>query len=246
MRTTSSRSRRIFGLAIAGMLLLAACGSDEEAGDTATTTSTLLGAESGSGGGAAPEDSAAPDVTDPPATEPATTDPAVTEPPETVPPSASGCLVGVWELRSQEFLDEIVTTFADGVAIDWQHVGGEYLVTMNGDGTYLGERKEWQFRIATPEGALVTTITSADPGTYEVEESIIHFNDLASEATVKLQIEVDGVLQDIPVVPDSQTVDTDSLSGSGEFTCEGDVLTTALIDEEYPDGIKATFDRTTA
>ncbi len=42
---------------------------------------------------------------------------------------------------------------------------------------------------------------------------------------------------------DAQTVDTDSLSGSGEFTCVGDILTTALIDEAYPDGIEATFDR---
>ncbi|RLE18317.1 MAG: hypothetical protein DRJ50_13175 [Actinobacteria bacterium] len=133
MRTHLSRSQRIFGLAVVGMLVLAACGSDEAAdspSDTSTTTTVVLGAGSASGtsGETVPEDSTPPDP----------------------------------------------------------------------------------------------------------------------DATIKLQIEVGGVLQDLPILPESQTFGSESVSGSGEFTCDGDVLTTALVDEEYPDGIKATFDRIAA
>jgi hypothetical protein len=71
------------------------------------------------------------------------------------------------------------------------------------------------------------------------------FNDLPSEATVKLQLDSGGTLVDLPI-GGTQTVDTDSLSGAGEFTCGGGVLTTALVDEAYPDGISATFDRATS
>ena len=253
MRIDSTPYRRFAILAAAGTIALAACGSDSTADSPATTTTTtLVGAAAGA---SESETTLAPTSTAVSDSVPPVTEAPATAPPETAaldeatsttdPPNPGDCLVGIWELRSQEFLDELTTTFGDGVPTDWQHVGGVYLVTINADGTYLGERDAWQFRIATPEGAIVTTTTSSDPGTYEVDENIITFNDLPSEATVKLQLESGGTLVDLPI-GGTQTVDTDSLSGAGEFTCIGDILTTALVDEAYPDGVKATFDRTTS
>lgn len=212
-------------------VLLAACGGS---GDDASpaTTSTVAASEATP----APTETTAETTTGSTATTTATT----VDEPTTAPPAATDCLIGTWRLRSQEFVD---VAFAAGEGIlGVTHVGGEYLITMNADGTYLGERKEWQLRLETPDGALVTTISSEDPGTYTATESEIAVSDAGGEATVRLQIDVGGTLQDLPT-GGNQTVGADALSGEGTYVCSGDVLTLNVVDEGFPDGLEAVWDR---
>ena len=54
-------------------------------------------------------------------------------------------------------------------------------------------------------------------------------------ATVTLQVNVGGQLQSLPF-GGTQTVGTEAISGTGTFTCEGEVLTTTY------EGVTATFD----
>lgn len=242
------------------MLALAACGSDEDSsggaalttvvderdGDTAeattSTTSTTLalvggGASSGTDTTAPPATTAAPETT---TTELVTT--------TTEPPNPGDCLVGVWRLRSQEFLDAIIATIPADIAgsglQSWTHESGEYLMTLGADGSYLGERKAWTHRISTAEGALITTIDSTDPGTYSVDGNNISINDPGSPATVTLQFDDGSGPQSLPF-GGTQTVGADAVSGTGTFTCEGDVLSATILDlpDAPPEGFTATWDR---
>ena len=228
-------------------MVLVACGSDSDtAGGGATsdtTTSTPTTTIVDGGGGATTEEE--PTDTEPPATTAAPTTERVTT---TTLPDPGECLVGVWRLRSQEFLDEIISTIPAEVAASglqsWTHVSGEYLMTLGDDGTYLGERKEWTHRLKTAQGALITTINSTDPGTYTVDGNNISVTDPGSPATVTLQFDDGSGPQSLPF-GSTQTVGTSAVSGSGTFTCENDVLSATITDlpDAPPGGISATWDR---
>jgi hypothetical protein len=223
------------------VLATAACGGSDDSGAAATTSSTSTTLAVGGASATTPEEeSTATTATSAP--EP--TDPPTTSAPTTEPPSSADCLIGTWSLRSQEFVEQIFSAAsaqAEGVT-DIAHVGGEYRITLNADGSYLGERLDWQLRIATPQGAIVTTITSEDPGTYSVDGDNISVSDPGSPATVRLQLDVGGTLQDLPV-GGTQTVGSDAVSGEGTYTCDGDVLTIDVTDGTFPEGIEATWDR---
>lgn len=135
-------------------------------------------------------------------------------------------------MRSQGFLDQIAARSGRG-SITYR--SGELRIQLAEDLTYTGVRRQWSFSISAPEGTIVVTIDSVDPGTWSADDSRLSINDFGSEATVTIAVEVGGRLQPLPVPP--QNVPTGSVSGSGSYTCDGDVLTTTI------DGITATFDR---
>lgn len=239
-----SRPSVAVGVIAALVLGLAACGSESDDGvaveteTTTTTTTTIVDA-------AASETT--PPTTEAPTTLPPTTIPETTLPPTTTLPDPADCLVGQWRLRSQEFLDEIVSTLppeATGGLAEWTHISGEYLIDLNADGTSRGQRLAWTHRLATAEGALVTTIDSDDAGSYTVDGDMISVTDEASSATVSLAVEIDGQLQSIPF-GQNQQVGTDALSGSGTYECVDDVLTITITDlpDAPPGGITAILDR---
>lgn len=153
-----------------------------------------------------------------------------------VGPVTLTCLTGIWRLRSQAFLDEITRVAGQGQGIGITHRSGEYRITLRDDGTYLGERDQWQFSLNSPQGALVTTIDSADPGTWTSTGNNITISEPGSTATVSLQVEVGGQLQAIPLGAGNQSVAGDAISGTGTFTCEDEVLTTTY------EGVTAEFD----
>ena len=228
-----------------GALVLAACGSESDSAGggslstlTSTTTTTTIAGVGGAG---------AADTTVPPTTaDPATTTTELVTTTTTIEPDPAACLIGVWSLRSQEFLDEIVTSIAGDVGDvqSWTHESGDYLMTLNDDGTYLGERKSWTHRISTAEGALITTIDSTDPGTYSVDGNTISINDPGSPATVSILFDDGSGPQSLPFGGTRQ-VDTAAVSGTGTFTCDGDVLTVNIADlpDGPPGGFDATWDR---
>lgn len=245
---SGSRSRTV--LLVAALALgAAACGDGDsdtadapDPTDAATTTTTDVAAvgtgEDGDGdddtdgGDTAPADTAAESSV--PATEPA----------EVAPPSGADCVPGTWTLRSQEFLDSIITAMGPAGAeiTEWTHSGGQYIATFGADGSLLTERQDWQFRIGTPEGTLVSTITSSDTGSWSVDGDQMTIEDGGSEAEVRLQIEVGGQLQDLPI-GGTQTVGTDPISGTGTYSCEGDVLTAMVLPPEETVMVQATWDR---
>jgi len=146
------------------------------------------------------------------------------------------CLTGIWRLRSQEFLDEITRLAGQDQGISITHRSGEYRITLRDDGTYLGERDQWQFAAGTPQGTLVTTIDSADPGTWTASDDNITISEPGAPATVTLQIEVGGLLQSLPFGAGNQSVAGDAISGTGAYTCENETLTTVY------EGVTATLD----
>ncbi|MEQ8438808.1 MAG: hypothetical protein RIB65_15040 [Ilumatobacter fluminis] len=146
------------------------------------------------------------------------------------------CLTGVWRLRSQEFFEEIVRVTGGGAGLQIAHRSGEYTVTLRSDGTYTGRRNQWQFGSSTPQGTLVTTIDSTDPGTWSSSGNQLTISDPGSPATVTIQLEVGGQLQNLPFGVGNQTVGSEAIAGTGTFTCEDQVLTTTY------EGVTATFD----
>lgn len=201
-------------------------GDDEPAAGDMSTTSTVSPLPGGPGGT--------------PDTSSATTTTSGSTTTTTATPGADQCvLVGTWRLRGQEFFDSLAA--ASGTDAEISYMSGAYLVELRGDGTYVGNRQAWTFRVSTGEGAIVVTITSEDPGTWIANDARIQVVEAGgSEATVSLAIEVGDQLTPMPVgsqVP----VETDGFQGSGAYTCVGDVLTIHVDDEGIP--ITAVFDR---
>jgi Zn-dependent metalloprotease len=136
-------------------------------------------------------------------------------------------IVGTWELRSQQFLDEILARTPNESGATLDHVGGAYLLQLNADGTSVSTRAGWQLRAAVPEGAAVIQIDSVDPGTWDAEEQTLTVTESPSSATVSIFLELDGQL--IPAPFGSEIgFETPAVGGTGTFTCVDDVLTVSL------------------
>ena len=181
----------------------------------------------GSAGGEDPE----------PEPEPAD-DPTTPPPTEEAAPADECDLVGTWDLREQPFLDQI-SAAASGAAptsISAEHVGGNYLVELRGDGSYTATRDDWTFRIGAPQGAIRVTISSVDTGTWSATEDEISIAEPAGEADVDFAVEQGGQVVPLPIPP-PETVGTDAIAGSGPYTCVGDVLEVTF------EGVTSTLDR---
>lgn len=158
--------------------------------------------------------------------------------PTTVPGACE--LVATWRLRDQAYLDQL-TVLAEGNAGDFEYVSGEYRVDLRPDGTYVGIRDEWTIRVISDEGNLVFSIDGEDPGTWEADAGMLTIVDSGTGiAQISMWLEVDGQLVSLPFGGGS-TVGSEPFSGSGTYTCVGDVLTVTIEMEAGP--LTATFDR---
>jgi hypothetical protein len=199
----------------AAALILAACG-----GDTATTT-TLAGADTPE-----PTQTTAAETTTTAA--PTTT---TTEAPTTTPAAASAdCVVGTWELDSEAFIAQIFSGAAEETTgleelgdVQVSHGGGAFIVTMNADGTFVGERDNWQIRLSADEGTFINTLDGEETGTWSVDGDQLTVTSLSSTIQVSFAAEVDGELQELPF-GGPQTVEARELGGTGPFTCDGDTF----------------------
>lgn len=208
-------------------LLLTACGGD----DAATTTTA--------GGGAA-------DVTQTTEAETTTTTEAPTTTTTAAPTTtqaqvSADCLVGTWELDSEAFIEQIFagadeTGFEDLGEMTVSHGGGAFIVTMNEDGTYVGERDDWQIRLSADEGTFVTTLNGEEAGTWSAAGDQLTVTSESSTIQVSFAAEVDGELQELPF-GGPETVASRELAGTGPFTCDNDTLEVAF------EGGTSTFDR---
>jgi hypothetical protein len=132
----------------------------------------------------------------------------------------SGCLIGTWELRSQEFLDQLATDSEDLVRVE--HEGGTYRVAFADDGTFRDLREGWTFRGVTVDGDVITTIEADRTGPFTLGESTIELGRADGPSSLRIQVEVDGVRTDLPTPAGG----ADDVSGAtGVYDCAGDVLT---------------------
>lgn len=176
--------------------------------------------------------------TDPDAPSP-TDPPATTVPPDPTPTTTlpTGCdLVGQWRLRDQEFFDQIAELSGSPSGITYE--GGDYYFDFFEDGTAYGYRDAWSFRVSSPQGDLITEITSTDPGTWSADDTTLTLDLESGEALVSLYIDTGGSLVPLPI-GDQVVPPQEALGGTATYECVGDVLYTV----EQSMGLSATFDR---
>jgi hypothetical protein len=213
---------------LAGIAVVAASCS---AGSTAVTTTTTV---SGSGG----VDTAT--VAEP--TTPKTEEPGTTLPPPTTRATAeveegATCLVGVWDLDMQQFLD-IVNAEASAVASGavMTHASGAHTMTFNADMTGVEHRDALGIDIATPEAVMTMVITDMSPGTYATDGETITWETAPGTGETTVEFLLDGAPFIFPggVAP----VDPPEASFTiGTFSCGGDTLVVTA------DGFSSTWSR---
>lgn len=202
--------RTTFVMVALAALTLSACGGGDDTADEESTTT------------------AAPATTTTMATTTTEATTTTTEPPTTTTTQAEAgaCLVGTWDLDSEDFVQQLADGMADAAGageVTVSFVGGSYTVTMSEDGTFAAERDEWSFEAATSEGAFRITIDGVDTGMWAVDGDTLTISDVESGSTVKAQAVVNGELVDLPggTVP---VADSDALGASSTYECSGDVL----------------------
>ncbi|NOX30667.1 MAG: hypothetical protein GXP35_11580 [Actinobacteria bacterium] len=129
------------------------------------------------------------------------------------------CLVGQWRLREQDFLNQIAALGGVGTMT---HVGGQYLITLEEDGSYVGQRAAWSFSMTLPEGTVEILIDSIEGGTWIVDAAgeRLSVNETSSSATVSMTL---GGFS----VPNQQ-FNSPGFGGEGTYECSDDVMTTTF------------------
>jgi hypothetical protein len=212
---------------IASVVVLAACSSTTEA-ETSTTVAVDPGASTTTAVSDTTTTTGSVDST-------TTTEGTTTT---TSEPSASlaECAVGVWELDSQAFFDDLIASMPpEEVVGEFLLIDGAYLLTIGADGTVVNERKDWTFGVDSDYGQLEIRINSVQTGTYTIDGDVVTTSmDPAPPADVRILVD------DVPVsFPGgvSPVEPPDAEFTGATITCSGDVLTATA------DGFSSTWDR---
>jgi len=152
--------------------------------------------------------------------------------------SSAECLVGRWMLDSDAFLDAVFAAAAPDVQTQatFEYGGGTYALDIDPDLSYESQRTDWEMVIITDEGTVFSTFNGGQTGTVAVSGDSLTWNDETAATTIKLEVEIGGTRQEIPVAGD-QVVSTLATSGNGSYSCAGDILT--AVNE----GITTTWNR---
>ncbi len=109
---------------------------------------------------------------------------------------------------------------------------------MREDGTHTAIREAWAYKVATPEGAIVGTITAGNDGTWVATETDLLFEETGGrDVTVELLLEVGDSLVPLPFNACSTQVPAEAISGEFPYTCEAEVFTADA------GGVTSVFDR---
>ena len=140
------------------------------------------------------------------------------------------CLIGVWELDSEAFMDNLSSAFAaeaDLQNVTVEFVGGSYTVTLEGNGQYTGVREEWAFQAVSPEGTFRLTIDGMDEGTWSADGPTLTISELESTASITAQAVVDGEVLDLPAEM-APTVQGDAVAEASSYECTDSRLTVSV------------------
>jgi hypothetical protein len=197
-------------IVVAAVALVAAACSNGASVDSSTTTVLAL-----AGGG---------DVTVTEPTAPATTLPPLTTTTVAEEDDGAACLVGLWDLDMQQFLDNVnadAGAVASGAVMT--HASGAYTMTFNADMTGVEHRDALGIDIATPEAVMTMVITDVSPGIYTVSGETVTWETAPGTGETVVEFFLDGAPFLFPggVTP----VDPPEASfTTGTFACSGDTL----------------------
>jgi hypothetical protein len=208
---------------VAVALMLAACTTSADSDETTTTSggATNGGTETTTTTTAAITTTTSPDTT--------TTAAAPSD-------GLADCVVGVWELDSQKFFDDLLAAMPpDEVVGEFLLIDGAYLLTVGADGTVVNERSDWTFGVDSDFGQLELRINSRQTGTYTIDGDTISVS-MDPAPAPEVTILVDGTPVDFPggALP-IEPPETDFTGTS--IACNGDTLI-ATTDE-----LSSTWDR---
>ena len=211
-------------VSIAVALVVAACSSSSEDAAPASTTSTV-------------EDTAAASTTVAESPESTTTTAAPTTTMQgttTVAASASigECVIGTWELDSQAFFDQIVASLPEDEQVGtFTFKGGQYLLVVEGDGTFASIRDDWSFGAETDDGEIELRINDEQTGTYEFDGTVLSTT-LAGGSPAEVELLVDGVPFELP--GGRTPVEPPAAEFEGAVvSCDGDVMSSSVPGEEF-------------
>jgi hypothetical protein len=220
--------RRIVILLGVLALVAAACGSNS-ADDTTVPTTTVAGDQAGETATSEPD---ATTTTLSSTTTAATTTTASA----TTTVAASGglesCVVGTWELDSQEFFDTLLSSLPEDEQVgEFMFVDGAYLLIVEADGTFRSVRDGWTFGAESEDGEVVLRISDEQTGTYSLDGSVLTTR-LEAGTPAEIEIIVDGVALDLPGGRAPFEPPAAEFEGA-VVSCDGDVMSSAASDEPF-------------
>lgn len=136
------------------------------------------------------------------------------------------CLVGSWVLDTEAFVGNFASIFAAAGMPDAEvtALDGTFVVEIGVDGSLVGSRDGWGFRIMTGEGTVILEINGTETGTWSADGSTLIVNTDESDLTVNSSIELDGQIIEMPA--DQMPVDTPpGIASDSDYVCSGDTLT---------------------
>jgi RNase P/RNase MRP subunit p29 len=151
----------------------------------------------------------------------------------TTEPGSEGanCLMGTWRLDTESMIESLSATFAqEGFTGEVTANEGDYLVTINADGSLQVERDNWGFSVATPDGTFILTVDGTDEGTWSADDASITVTMSTSNVVSQTQVEVDGQLVTMPQSPVGVP---DAIAESSTYMCNGDLLSVQSGDVEF-------------
>lgn len=151
------------------------------------------------------------------------------EAPATTAAEDVSCIVGVWELDSTAFFEEVAADLGgEAPAGPFVFVGGVFRLELKGDGTVVDEREDWTFGQISDDGVFEVAVSDRRVGTYTFDGAT-----LAAETEPvderSIAILLDGEPLELPENLVSAFEPPELSLIDAEITCSGDTMS-AVVD----------------
>lgn len=204
-------------IVVSMLLVVTACSSDS-AEDSTTTTEAVSG-------GAAEQTTTSTTV----AATSTTTTAAPEESTTTVDAAGqiSSCVVGAWELDSEDFIAKVSEGLEDEADVgSFEFGGGSYSLTIGGDGTFIDERIDWTLVATSDFGEITIVINDRNEGTYSLDGDVLSTTIQTGEPP-ELAFLVDGEPIEFPGGVSPVQPPEAEFTGA-VVTCSGDTMTASF------------------
>ena len=139
----------------------------------------------------------------------------------------------MWELESQDFLDQIMAIAAGelppGAAIVYS--SGRYVVTAFADGTTEDRREQWTWSFSAAEGTINVILDGVETGTWEIEhgadptQGTLHVHTTGGTINVRIESAFG------PLPGGDQTFPSEALGADATYRCTPDTLEVTTVQE---------------
>lgn len=150
----------------------------------------------------------------------------------TTAPGATGgssCIEGQWIFASDTFVEVMNSMMSETEMADAEVLptDGTYLVTLDSDGTFTGERENWGFSVVSSEGTFVISIDGTETGTWSADDSTLTVSVASSDVEVTARAEVDGQTINLP---NSPVAVPETIAQASAYECSSSTLTVTTDD----------------